>query len=187
MEVKEWQFQIAEDSGYGAGFCDSNTVLLTTGNSAWTYHIPSGAVACTVEDMTGMRFISSRHTMLALSVEENGSVSVVDIKSGGRIKLEGISGSGEFICRANDYNTKLLWAEWSGSDEFHSISIDRLGVIDLGTGKFTAFDREHQEELRDEWVYWMGDNRVMIVADLHSRERYDPDRTPEYYLCIYEF
>lgn len=187
VEIKEWQFQVAEDGGYRAGFCDNNTVLLTTGNTAWTYHIPSGALVCTVEDMTGLRVIGSRRSMLCLSVDETGGVSIVDLATGGRVGLEGVDGNGEFICKANSTDTKLFWAEWSGSDEYRSTSIDRLGVIDLETGKFTAFDRDHQEEPRDEWVYWLGDDRMVVVNDLHSGEGYDPDHTPEYYLCVYEF
>lgn len=187
VEIKEWQFQIAEDGGYRTGFCDNETILLTTGNTAWTYHIPSGALVCTVEDMTGLRLIGSRRGMLCLSVDETGSVSIVDLATGGRIRLEGVDGNKEFICRANSSDTKLFWAEWSGSDEYRSTSIDRLGVIDLKTGEFTAFDRDHQEELRDEWVYWLGDNHVVVVNDLHSGEGYGSNRTPEYYLCIYEF
>lgn len=188
MEIKEWQFQTGE-GGYRAGFCNSDTILLTTGerNTTWTYHIPSGALVCTVADGTGLRPIDSRRGMLNLSVDEAGGVSVVDLATGGRVKLEGINGNGEFICKANSTDTKLLWAEWSGSDEHRSISIERLGVIDLETGEFTAFDRVHQEELRDEWVYWLGDSRVMIVNDLHSSENSDPGHSPEYYLCVYEF
>lgn len=188
MEIKEWQFQTGE-GGYRAGFCNSDTILLTTGerNTTWTYHIPSGALVCTVADGTGLRPIDSRRGMLNLSVDEAGGVSVVDLATGGRVKLEGINGNGEFICKANSTDTKLLWAEWSGSDEHRSISIERLGVIDLETGEFTAFDRVHQEELRDEWVYWLGDSRVMIVNDLHSSENSDPGHSPAYYLCVYEF
>lgn len=190
VEIKEWQFQTAEDGGYRAAFCDSDTILLTTvaGHSAWTYHIPTGALVCTVEDTTGLRLIDSWRSMLALSVDEAGGVSIVDLSTGGRIKLEGVSGNEEFVCKANSTDTKLLWAEWSGSDEYHPrTTINRLGVIDLETGEFTAFDRVRQEELRGEWVYWLGDNRVMILDDLHSKDGYDPDRTPEYYLCVYEF
>lgn len=188
MEIKEWQVQTGED-GYRTGFCDSDTILLTTGgkNATWTYHIPSGALVCTVADGTGLRPIDSRRGMLNLSVDEAGGVTVLNLATGGRVKLEGINGNGEFICKANSTDTKLLWAEWSGSDEHRSISIERLGVIDLETGEFTAFDRVHQEELRDEWVYWLGDNRVMIVNDLHSYESSDPEHSPEYYLCVYEF
>lgn len=190
VEIKEWQFQIAEDGGYRAAFCDSDTILLTTvaGHSAWTYHIPTGALVCTVEDTTGLRLIDSWRSMLALSVDEAGGVSIVDLSTGGRVKLEGVNGNGEFLCKANSTDTKLLWAEWSGSDEYHPrTTINRLGVIDLETGEFTAFDRVRQEDLRGEWVYWLGDNRVMILDDLHSKDGYDPDRTPEYYLCVYEF
>ena len=188
MEIKEWQVQTGE-GGYRTGFCDNDTILLTTGekNTTWTYHIPSGALVCTVADGTGLRPIDSRRGMLNLSVDETGGVSVVDLTTGGRVKLEGVNGNGEFVCTANSTDTKLLWSEWSGSDEYRSISIERLGVIDLETGEFTAFDRVHQKALRDEWVYWLGDNRVMIVDDLHSSESSEPKPSLEYYLCVYEF
>ena len=188
MEIEEWRIQTDED-GYSAGFCDNDTILLTTGekNTTWTYHISSGALMCTVEDGTGLRSIDSHRGMLSLSVDEAGGVTIVDRATGGRVRLEGVDGNKEFICKANSADTKLFWAEWSGSDEYHSTSIDRLGVIDLETGEFTAFDRNNQEVPRNEWVYWLGDDRVMIVNDFQSTEDFDPERTPEYYLCIYEF
>lgn len=187
IEIREWRPQTGPEGGYRARFCDNNTVLLTTGNRAWTYHIPSGALSCTVENLTGMEIIDSPRGMLCLSVDEAGGVSIVDLATGGRVKLEGVSAKKAFICKANSTDTKLLWAEWDWSGEFNRVLFDRLGVIDLKSGEFTAFDREHLEGLQSEWAYWLGDDRIMIITDVHWAEGYDPDRTAESYLCVYEF
>ena len=170
-------------------FCDNNTVLLTMGpkSSTWTYHISSGAVVCTVEDGTDLRFVDAEHLMLALSVDGDGGVSVVDIRTGGRVKLEGVDAGRGYLCRANSTDTKLLWAEWDEVENNVSIRIDRLGVIDLETGVFTVFQREGLEDLRNnEWACWLDDSRVIVTIDPYNGAGYDPEHL-ESYLCIYEF
>lgn len=186
MEIKEFRMETGE-GGYRVTFCDNDTLLLTTHsrNSTWAYHIPSGAVVCTVEDGTDLRLIESQHSMLALSVDGDGGVSVVDIRTGGRIKLEGVDISRGFLCRANSTDTKLLWAEWDEVENNVSIRIDRLGVIDLETGVFTVFQREGLEELRNnEWAFWLSDSQVVVT--IWPWAGYDPEHV-ESYLCIYEF
>lgn len=188
MEIKEFQMETGE-GGYRASLCGDDTVLLTTGpkNSTWTYHIPSGAVVCTVEDGTNLKLIESQHSMLALSADGDGGVWVVDIRTGGRVKLEGVDAGRGYLCRANSTDTKLLWAEWDEVENNVVVRIDRLGVIDLETGVFTVFQREGLEELREnEWAYWLNDSQVMVVIDPYNGAGYDPE-TRESFLCIYEF
>lgn len=200
MEIKEFRLETGE-GGYQVGFYDNDTILLAIGpkdtpwtpqNSVWSYHIPSGAVACTVEDGTGLRPVDgvwgqyAQFGALALAPDGDG-ISIVDLGTGGRVKLEGVDPSRGFLCKANSTGNKLLWAEWDEVENNVSVRMDRLGVIDLETGVFTLFRREGQEELRNsEWAGWLGDDRVVICIDPHNGAGYDPE-TRESYLCVYEF
>lgn len=200
MEIKEFQIETGE-GGYRAGFYGNDSILLAIGpkdtpwtdqNSVWSYHIPSGAAVCTVEDGRDLRPINgisgqyAQFGTLALAPEGDG-VSIVDLGTGGRVKLEGVDTSRGFLCMADSTGAKLLWAEWDEVENNVSVRIDRLGVINLKTGIFTVFQREGLEELRNnEWAFWLSDNQVVVTVDPYNGAGYDPE-TRETYLCIYEF
>lgn len=200
MEIKEFRLETRE-GGYEIGFYNDDTILLVIGpkdtpwtdkNSVWSYHIPSGAVVCTVEDGTGLRPIKgisgqyAQFGTLALAPDGDG-ISIVDLSTGGRVKLEGVDASRGFHCIANSTGGRLLWAEWDEDPHKSSGCIDRMGVIDLETGVFTVFQREGLEELRSsEYAEWLSDNQVVVAIDPHNGAGFDPE-TREIYLCIYEF
>ena len=119
---------------------------------------------------------------LALSLDENGGVTVVDLQSGGRVRLEGITASAaegrSFQCMADPTGTRLLWADM-GQD-----GADRLGVVDLHKGTFLAFDRENQDDILFEYMYWLNDGRVAGLRDLGYNEDFTAST---YHLCVYEF
>ena len=71
--------------------------------------------------------------------------------------------------------------------DWGAYGLNRLGVIDLESGEFTAFERENMELRYNEAVFWLDDDRVVTMMDLHTGEPYGSDPTREYYLCIYEF
>ena len=121
---------------------------------------------------------------LAQQVDEDGCVTILDLHTGGRVKLEGITVAQGQRCylKANPSQTKLLWAEWDGG-----ANLSRLGVVDLERGVFTAFARENLDIQYNDVTFWMGDNRVAVMMDLHTGEPYDSYSTSEYYLCVYEF
>ncbi len=180
---------------YEVTFCGSDTVLLSMApvwrpepTSVWAYHIPSGMVTPTVSEETELQGIWSGNVwdwMLAQKVDEDGSVTIVDLHTGGRVKLEGITVSHGERCyfKANDSLTKLLWVEWGDGGS----ALDRLGVVDLETGVFTALAREDLDIRRNASVFWMGDDRVVVMLDIHPDEPHGSDPTREYYLCVYEF
>ena len=184
---------IDEDSfgSYEVSFCGNDTVMLAMAplwrlesSSVWTYHIPSGTATPTVVNETELESISCgdpyRWT-LAQKVDEDGLVTIVNLRTGDRVKLEGITAEGSCYLKANSSQTKLLWVDWGDS------GLNRLGVIDLENGEFTAFERAGMELRYHQTVFWLGDDRVVTMMNLHTGEEYDPNRTDEYYLCIYEF
>ena len=95
--------------------------------------------------------------------------------------MEGITAEGSCYLKANSSQTKLLWVDWGDS------GLNRLGVIDLENGEFTAFERAGMELRYNQAVFWLDDDRVVAMMDLHTGEESDPNRTDEYYLCVYEF
>lgn len=178
---------------YGVSFYDSDTVMLSMPSlyqpepiSVWTYHIPSGMTAPTVQGETGLEQIWSGDPYgqaLAQQVDEDGCVTILDLHTGSRVKLEGITVAQGQRCylKANPSQTKLLWVEWDDGS-----NLSRLGVVDLENGVFTAFARENLDIQYDDVAFWMGDNRVAVMMDLRG-EPYDSNSTGEYYLCVYEF
>lgn len=176
---------------YEAAFYDSDTVLLAMAplwrpepTNAWAYHIPSGMVTPTVvneERLTAIDSVSAYDWALAQKVDEDGIVTIVDLRAGGQVRLEGITTVDHCYLKVNAARTKLLWVDWGDH------GLNRLGVIDLESGEFTAFERENMEPLYNEAVFWLDDNRVATKMDLHTGEPYGSYSANEYYLCIYEF
>lgn len=176
---------------YEAAFYGNDAVMLAMAplwriepSSVWVYHIPSGTVTPTAVEETDLRSIKSGYAYdwsLAQKVGEDGTVTILDLHTGGRVKLEGITAEGNCYLKANPSQTKLLWVDWIDND------LNRLGIIDLESGEFTAFERAGMELQYNEAVFWMDDNRVVTMMDLHTGEPSDSYSTTEYYLCIYEF
>lgn len=176
---------------YEAAFYDSDTVLLAMAplwrpepTSAWAYHIPSGMVTPTVMSEEGLTAIESDNVYdwaLAQKVDENGNVTIVDLRTGKQVKLEGITAADRCYLKINGARTRLLWVDWGDH------GLNRLGVIDLETEVFTAFERENMELRYNEAVFWLDDDRVATMMDLHTGEPFESYPTNEYYLCVYEF
>lgn len=198
-ELMELDVNTESYPGYEVTFCGSDTVLLAMPPlwgaepaSVWAYHIPSGTVTPTVVQEEGLSSIWSGYAYnwaLAQKVEEDGAVTIVDLRTGGRIRLEGVNATDRCWLEANDSLTKLLWVDWEDN------RVSRLGVVDLETGEFTAFEREAMDERYNEPVFWLGEDRVATMMDLRTGldyvqpgEEYIYDKIPPaYYLCVYEF
>ena len=118
---------------------------------------------------------------LAQKVDEDGVVTIVELRTGRQVRLEGITAIDHCYLKVNSARTKLLWVDWGDH------GLNRLGVIDLESGEFTAFERENMELRYNEAVFWLDDDRVVTMMDLHTGEPFESYPTNEYYLCIYEF
>lgn len=177
---------------YEVTFYDSDTVLLAMAplwrpepTSVWAYHIPSGTVTPTVENEEELTPITPEADVydwaLAQKVDENGNVTIVDLRTGKQVKLEGITAADRCYLKINGARTRLLWVDWVDN------RLNRLGVIDLESGEFKAFERENMELQYDEAVFWLDDDRVVTRMNLHTGDHQGPSTINEYYLCIYEF
>lgn len=152
--------------------------------SVWVYHIPSGIVTPILAGEEGLQNICTDldgYTELAAKVNEDGSLTIIDLGNGRRVRLEGVTFSpGHQLLKANAARTKLLWMESGEGVQ------QRMGVIDLETGEFTAFAREGLGGQLNETFSWLGNDRVVTTINLHTGEEYVPGGE-EYYLCVYEF
>lgn len=175
---------------YEATFYDDDTVLLAMAplwrpepSNVWTYHIPSGTVALTAaqEELIGTSPEDPYNWSLAQQTDENGVVTIFDLHTGKQVRLEGITAAGDCYLKVNSSRTKLLWTDWGNP------GLNRLGVIDLESGEFTAFAREGLELWLNQHLFWLDDNRVANMMSHHTGEPYDSYPTHEYYLCVYEF
>lgn len=182
---------------YEAAFYDSDTVLLAMAplwrpepTSVWAYHIPSGMVTPTVVNEEGLTAIDSEYAYdwaLAQKVDEDGVVTIVELRTGKQVRLEGITAIDHCYLKVNSARTKLLWVDWGDH------GLNRLGVIDLESGEFAAFERENMELRYNEAVFWLDDDRVATMMDLRTGwDGVQPNGIygtlpPEFYLCIYEF
>lgn len=176
---------------YEVSFAGSDRVLLSMPPvwsaepaNVWTYHIPSGAVTPILVNEEGFENICtdlSGYTELAAKVNEDGSLTIIDLGDGRRVRLEGVTFSpGHQLLKANAARTKLLWMESGEGTQ------QRMGVVNLETGEFTAFAREGLDPRLNETFSWLGNDRVVTTINLHTGEGYVPGGE-EYYLCVYEF
>lgn len=194
MELREGQFPNEDGDAFEVEFSGSDTVLLTRFwnylmeidqlphiNGAWTYHIPSGAVARTAAEGENLLLM----TPITLSLAGDGGVTVVDLRTGTHTRLEGVTAFAEpnrgFRCHPDLSGAKLLWADMEGD------SVSRIGIVDLEEGSFRAFsrnDQSGQENLMFEYMFWLSDGRVASLRDLGYDFESD---SSTYQLCVYEF
>lgn len=158
-----------------AFFVDDRTLLMlqTTEKtcSAFTYDLTTGQLTQTLNQVHlyedyGMLSVQTYGLMLfggryGLYVDQTAKLSVVDFTTGKETPVDGftLAVGGDFL--SNSSNTKLLYSVSSpASDEF--LNISQLGVLDLTTGKFLAFDRKGCDNLHEWSISWCDDNRIMI-------------------------
>lgn len=158
-----------------AFFADGHTLLLVQADkekcSVFTYDTSSGQIKRTLEDEKlfenyGMRSSRSDGIMLfggryGLYADPAGSLSAVDLKTGIKTPVSGftLEQGGDFL--SNPSNTKLLYSVTNETAD-DSLGISSLGVLDLKTGIFTAFDREGYEKLYEWSLGWFDDDRVEV-------------------------
>lgn len=150
-----------------AFFADDNTLLLLRTReqkcSVFTYDLNSGKSSQTLHetklfDHDGTMFFGGRY---ALYVTHTGKLSVLDLKTGEKLPVDGFTFEEGGCFLSNSSTTKLLYyvADKQADD---SLGISRLGVLNLQTGSFTAFDREGCDSLQEWSVGWFDDDRAVI-------------------------
>lgn len=91
--------------------------------------------------------------------DPDGSAGVVDLTTGERREIEGFEyGPNDFFSAAPG-GTKLLYSSGSSGSGW-----TRLGILDLETGDFVAFDRIPRSDVKESVLGWFDNERVMILG-----------------------
>lgn len=150
-----------------AFFADDDTLLLLqaegTAYSVFAYDPASGQLVQTLDSLKafdekdGILFFGARY---GLYVEPTGELSVTDLKTGTKTPVSGFTFTkgGSFL--SNRSNTKFLYS--AGESTSEDLGIAQLGVLDLTTGIFTAFDRKAHDSLCEWSLGWFDDDRAEI-------------------------
>ena len=173
---------------------DGALILLTRSGpdgecyDVWTWQPDSGALTRTFsqlpvyqsreENPHGFQFFFGGGQ--GIYVAEDGTVSVLDLVTGGTTIVEDFSLSQQenVTLIANASGTKVLFASYDGQAD--GLGISSLGVMDLEKGVFTLLDRENYDALQEGSLSWFDEDRVAITA--HGKEDYN-----ETYLYLYRF
>jgi hypothetical protein len=180
--------ELTDTGADGALFADDDTLIVTedtdTECSCWSYDLTTGQVKQVLagvqrckqytEGAWGVMFFGGRY---ALSVDQSGGLTVVDLKTGAETMVEGftLDGDGDFI--SSPSLAKLLY--WREDKDADGLAIAELGALDLEKGTFLAFDREGYDTVYEYAVGWLDDDRAAVYAR-------DQDGQGAY-LCLYEF
>ena len=164
-------------------FIDEGTAVITNSTpsetySAWVLDLDSLAHRQTLSDApanngpgnAGAELLGGRY---CIYTSQTGASTVIDLVTGEDKSIEGFVNRGRFLANGS----RLLYL--SADEEAEGLSIASLGVIDMSTGVFTAFDRSGYEDMKGVSVRWLDDERIMLesVTDNHKL----------HHLYIYEF
>ena len=108
----------------------------------------------------GLMLFGKRYGLFA---DPSGNLSVADLKTGTKTQVNGftLETGGNFL--SNPANTKFLYSVMEDQTD-DSLGISKLGVLDLKSGTFTAFDRKGYENLSECSLSWFDNNRVQISS-----------------------
>lgn len=178
---------------FSAWFGQDGTLILLTRSGdcydVWTWQPNSGALKRTFsqlpvyqnseENAHGFQFFFGGGR--GIYVAEDGTVSVLDLATGGTTAVDGFSlsqweGTTSFI--ANPSGTNVLFACYDGTAD--GLGISSLGVMDLEASTFILLDRENYDALYEGSLGWFDEDRVAVTA--HEKDDYT-----ETYLYLYRF
>lgn len=172
-------------------FADDNTLLFVqyTGSkcSVFAYDITAGTMVQTCKDKKiyedyGMKSSKSDRIMLfggwyGLYVDPSYRLSVIDFKTGNEMPVEGFTfeTGGSFL--SNPSNTKMIYSVADATVDEEALGLSKLGMLDVKTGIFTAFDREGYDRIAEWLLGWFDENRVAIRIGEPGEE----------YMYLYDF
>lgn len=155
-----------------AAFTDPD--LLT---DCWTYDVSSGAAARTVEreELAPCK----ADTRYGLVLEEDGSLSAADLRTGGRAPVEDFTYAWgpryEYGCfRSSPAGDRLLYLRGApgASESDRPLSepgLGQLGILDPGRGTFVLWEMEDWGDLYwDERTGWLDEKRVFLWSSWRS-------------------
>ena len=149
------------------------------------YDIPTGERTVIVENVprsgeTGYRTIYSRGAggYHGLLYEEDGSVWLIDLRTGERYSLAGLTMSKSYRIESPDGKYILFADQERAKDEKTSFCYPRIGLLDPKTGEMKVLTRDISGNA--EYLYGFLDSNTVVIS---SRM----DENDGYYLYVYEF
>ena len=149
------------------------------------YDIPTGERTVIVENVprsgeTGYRPIYSRGAggYHGLLYEEDGSVWLIDLRTGERYSLAGLTMSKSYRIESPDGKYILFADQARAKDEKTSFCYPRIGLLDPKTGEMKVLTRDISGNA--EYLYGFLDSNTVVIS---SRM----DENDGYYLYVYEF
>ena len=175
--------ELVDGDALWGSFVDEDTVVANTSlpsdtYSAWVLDLNTFEVRQSLKDepmyegggSSGVTPLGGRY---CLYTSDEGEVTVLDLVTGEGVSVAGFRNDGAFIANGS----KILY--YSDDPSADGLGITMLGVLDMDSGEFIAFDRSGYDNLIEATVGWYDDERVIIEALVKG------DST--HYMYIYEF
>lgn len=151
-------------------FIDNDTLLLHTNSeeafSSWVYETGSGELTAVMKNVpiynarqSGSYGVAASETRYAVWVE-NGSISILDLATGEKTPVDGFELPNGARFYPNGDGSRIMYVLFSDSHD----AVEELGVIDVGSGEFTVFDRGAAIDVSENGVSWFNDELVRIYG-----------------------
>lgn len=151
-------------------FIDNDTLLLHTNSeeafSSWVYETGSGELTAVMKNVpiydarqSGSYGVAASGTRYAVWVE-NGSISILDLATGEKTPVDGFELPNGARFYPNGDGSRIMYVLFSDSHD----AVEELGVIDVGSGEFTVFDRDTAIDVSENGVSWFDDEFVRIYG-----------------------
>ncbi len=177
-----------------AYFLDETTVICQAPNGdnfdVIRYDPASGDVSVVAEKMhrsnasadgSGYREIQyhgapGKHALLC---DPDGTVRLLDLKTGSILPLEGLPSDSKFLTFESPAGKAILFA-WKSPKSSETQTIRRLGVLNTETGELKLLDRENDKTREEHLVSWLANDCFTILA-------YDDQDLNGWHLFVYDF
>lgn len=148
-------------------------VTLVEGTKYYRYHA-GGSGYREIEYYGGQ----GRHGLI---FDGQGGVTLIDLRDGRRMPLEGIAGGDSLQTSESPDGEHILFA-WKdeGVNAPNTMAMYRLGLLDTGTGVLTVLERENYQVRSETILGWLGNGAVAVLA-------FDENDKQAWYMYVYDF
>ena len=151
-------------------FIDNDTLLLHTNSeeafSSWVYETGSGELTAVMKNVpiydarqSGSYGVAASESRYAVWVE-NGGISILDLATGEKTPVDGFELPNGARFYPNGDGSRIMYVLFSDSHD----AVEELGVIDVGSGEFTVFDRDTAIDVSENGVSWFNDEFVRMYG-----------------------
>lgn len=132
------------------------------------------------QDTSGFRSIEyhggqGRH---ALILDGGGGVTLLDLRDGSRLPLEGVTNDALLTSESPD-GEHIMFA-FSDVNVSNSFAMYKIGILDTQTGVLKMLERENYEIRNETLMGWLANNCVSVLA-------YNESEADGWYMYVYDF